>query len=197
MSSCKKYLKTAPSSLLVHIVHQHTKDEGSCDLLCSGFNCHSRWGWNWCWFWIFRLTAVALKPIKKLVIHSLKLLKLTTFKVARAKVARVARTARTARMARVVMAARARARRVWRPWWEARTRWCRRWWTRRRVFAFQMIRFGFSNCKIAETQSVNFYWQVSQVHMMCGIGTKLQEKMDAALKQCVPPEVSLPLRKGY
>merc|ERR1711962_1571677 len=25
-----------------------------------------------------------------------------------------------------------------------------------------------------------------QVHMMCGIGTKLQEKMDAALKQCVP-----------
>merc|ERR1712055_33223 len=28
-----------------------------------------------------------------------------------------------------------------------------------------------------------------QVHMMCGIGTKLQEKMDAALKQCVPPEM--------
>merc|ERR1711962_1978456 len=25
--------------------------------------------------------------------------------------------------------------------------------------------------------------------MMCGIGTKLQEKMDAALKQCVPPEM--------
>merc|ERR1719209_1420141 len=28
-----------------------------------------------------------------------------------------------------------------------------------------------------------------QVHMMCGIGTKLQEKMDAALKQCVPVEM--------
>jgi len=28
-----------------------------------------------------------------------------------------------------------------------------------------------------------------QVHMMCGIGTKLQEKMDAALKQCVPAEM--------
>merc|ERR1711973_571356 len=28
-----------------------------------------------------------------------------------------------------------------------------------------------------------------QVHMMCGIGTKLQEKMDAALRQCVPPEM--------
>merc|ERR1711962_433149 len=28
-----------------------------------------------------------------------------------------------------------------------------------------------------------------QVHMMCGIGTKLQEKMDASLKQCVPPEM--------
>merc|ERR1711872_109117 len=28
-----------------------------------------------------------------------------------------------------------------------------------------------------------------QVHMMCGIGTKLQEKMDAALQQCVPPEM--------
>merc|ERR1711973_144573 len=28
-----------------------------------------------------------------------------------------------------------------------------------------------------------------QVHMMCGIGTKLQEKMEAALKQCVPPEM--------
>merc|ERR1719494_224244 len=28
-----------------------------------------------------------------------------------------------------------------------------------------------------------------QVHMMCGVGTKLQEKMDAALKQCVPPEM--------
>merc|ERR1711936_515310 len=28
-----------------------------------------------------------------------------------------------------------------------------------------------------------------QVHMMCGTGTKLQEKMDAALKQCVPPEM--------
>merc|ERR1711973_516420 len=28
-----------------------------------------------------------------------------------------------------------------------------------------------------------------QVHMMCGIGTKLQDKMDAALKQCVPPEM--------
>merc|ERR1711962_1069869 len=28
-----------------------------------------------------------------------------------------------------------------------------------------------------------------QVHMMCGIGTKLQEKMDTALKQCVPPEM--------
>merc|ERR1712055_27420 len=28
-----------------------------------------------------------------------------------------------------------------------------------------------------------------QVHMMCGIGTKLQEKMDAAVKQCVPPEM--------
>merc|ERR1711973_1035632 len=28
-----------------------------------------------------------------------------------------------------------------------------------------------------------------QVHMMCGIGTKLQERMDAALKQCVPPEM--------
>merc|ERR1711962_1830846 len=25
--------------------------------------------------------------------------------------------------------------------------------------------------------------------MMCGIGTKLQEKMDAALKQCVPHEM--------
>merc|ERR1711962_1511128 len=25
--------------------------------------------------------------------------------------------------------------------------------------------------------------------MMCGIGTKLQEKMDAALKQCVPAEM--------
>ena len=30
---------------------------------------------------------------------------------------------------------------------------------------------------------------------MCGIGTKLQEKMDAALKQCVPVEVSSPLRR--
>jgi len=28
-----------------------------------------------------------------------------------------------------------------------------------------------------------------QVHMMCGIGTKLQEKMDAALRQCVSPEM--------
>merc|ERR1719447_979509 len=28
-----------------------------------------------------------------------------------------------------------------------------------------------------------------QVHIMCGIGTKLQEKMDAALKQCVPHEM--------
>merc|ERR1711962_1483181 len=28
-----------------------------------------------------------------------------------------------------------------------------------------------------------------QVHVMCGIGTKLQEKMDAALKQCVPAEM--------
>merc|ERR1711962_824196 len=28
-----------------------------------------------------------------------------------------------------------------------------------------------------------------QVHMMCGIGTKLQKKMDAALKKCGPPEM--------
>merc|ERR550534_2860025 len=28
-----------------------------------------------------------------------------------------------------------------------------------------------------------------QVHMICGIGTKLQEKMDAALRQCVSPEM--------
>merc|ERR1712010_407909 len=28
-----------------------------------------------------------------------------------------------------------------------------------------------------------------EVHMMCGMGTKLQEKMDAALKQCMPMEM--------
>merc|ERR1711990_656830 len=28
-----------------------------------------------------------------------------------------------------------------------------------------------------------------EVHMICGMGTKLQEKMDAALKQCMPIEM--------
>ena len=31
----------------------------------------------------------------------------------------------------------------------------------------------------------------SQVHMIRGMGTKLQMKMDAALKQCMPMEVSI------
>ena len=51
--------------------------------------------------------------------------------------------------------------------------------------------------KLQNCGDIDFYWQVSQVHMMCGIGTKLQEKMDAALKQCVPPEVSWPLRRDW
>ena len=29
-----------------------------------------------------------------------------------------------------------------------------------------------------------------QVHMICGMGTNLQKKMDAALKQCMPMEVN-------
>merc|ERR1719500_815753 len=28
-----------------------------------------------------------------------------------------------------------------------------------------------------------------EVHMICGMGTKLQEKMDAALKQCLPVQM--------
>ena len=44
VTSCQRIFKNRPLLFLVHIVHQHTKDEGSCDLLCSSFNCHSRCG---------------------------------------------------------------------------------------------------------------------------------------------------------
>ena len=46
-----------------------------------------------------------MKPIKKLVIRTLKLLTLTAFKVAREKVVRAAREARLARVVRMVRAA--------------------------------------------------------------------------------------------